>query len=171
MDMNVLQSHSYSLLLRTLLLILFIIIRLSSFSTFHFQLSAGRSPIPTIKEEYSLRLRIIAGGTSMALTPSTMAPLGMAAPSFRLPDTEGRMVSLEEFSGAPAALVMFICNHCPYVKHIRKSLAKLAKDYLDKGVAVIGINSNDAVAYPDDSPARMTTGSDPGVLPIDMSGA
>jgi peroxiredoxin len=91
----------------------------------------------------------------MALTPSTMAPLGMAAPNFRLPDTEGKMVSLEDFSGAPAVLVMFICNHCPYVKHVRKALAKLGKDYMDKGVAVIGINSNDAVAYPDDSPARM----------------
>ncbi len=91
----------------------------------------------------------------MSLTPSTMAPLGMAAPSFRLPDTEGKMVALSDFATAPAVLVAFICNHCPYVKHIRKVLAQLGKDLQAKGVAMIGINSNDAVAYPDDSPARM----------------
>jgi len=91
----------------------------------------------------------------MALTPSTMAPLGMAAPSFKLPDTDGRLVALSDFSEAPAALVMFICNHCPYVKHIRTALAKLSKDFQAKGVAVIGISSNDAVAYPDDSPSKM----------------
>jgi peroxiredoxin len=84
-----------------------------------------------------------------------MAPLGMAAPSFRLPDTEGRMVSLTDFAAAPAVLVAFICNHCPYVKHIRKAFAELAKDYQFRGVVVIGISSNDAVAYPDDSPEKM----------------
>jgi peroxiredoxin len=91
----------------------------------------------------------------MALTPSTMAPLGMPAPTFRLPDTDGRMVALSDFSEAPAVLVAFICNHCPYVKHIRKAFAQLARDYQAKGVVVIGISSNDAVAYPDDSPAKM----------------
>jgi peroxiredoxin len=91
----------------------------------------------------------------MALTPSTMAPLGMAAPSFRLSDTDGRLVALSDFDDAPAALVMFICNHCPYVKHVRTALAKLGKELQAKGVAVIAINSNDAVAFPDDSPARM----------------
>jgi peroxiredoxin len=84
-----------------------------------------------------------------------MAPLGMAAPSFRLPDTDGKMVSLADFAEAPAVLVAFICNHCPYVKHIRKALAQLGKDLQAKGVAVIGISSNDAVAHPDDSPAKM----------------
>ncbi len=91
----------------------------------------------------------------MALTPSTMAPLGMSAPTFRLPDTDGRMVALSDFAEAPAVLVAFICNHCPYVKHIRKAFAQLARDYQAKGVAVIGISSNDAVAHPDDSPTKM----------------
>ena len=91
----------------------------------------------------------------MALTPSTMAPLGMSAPAFQLPDTDGRMVSLADFAQAPAVLVAFICNHCPYVKHIRSAFAKLAKDYQVKGVAVIGISSNDVVTHPDDSPAKM----------------
>jgi peroxiredoxin len=91
----------------------------------------------------------------MALTPSTMAPLGSPAPGFRLPDTDGTTVSLSDFTGAPAVLIAFICNHCPYVKHVRSAYAQLAKDYQAKGVAVIGISSNDAAAYPDDSPAKM----------------
>jgi peroxiredoxin len=91
----------------------------------------------------------------MALTPSTMLPLGTAAPDFRLPDTDGRLVSLSDFREAPVLLVGFICNHCPYVKHIRHELAKLASEYRQKGVAVVGINSNDAVNYPDDRPEMM----------------
>src|SRR5262249_12836603 len=91
----------------------------------------------------------------MALTPSTMLPLGTPAPDFRLPDTDGKTVSLSDFAGSPAILVAFICNHCPYVKHVRAAFAKLVKDYQAKGVAVVGINSNDAVAYPDDSPEKM----------------
>jgi thiol-disulfide isomerase/thioredoxin len=65
------------------------------------------------------------------------------------------MVGLDDFREAPVLLVMFICNHCPYVKHVRHELAKLAKDYQDKGVALVGINSNDADAYPDDRPELM----------------
>jgi peroxiredoxin len=91
----------------------------------------------------------------MALTPSTMLPLGTPAPDFRLPDTDGRLVSLDDFRDAPALLVGFICNHCPYVKHIRHELAGLAEEYQQKGVAVVGINSNDAENYPDDSPEMM----------------
>ncbi len=91
----------------------------------------------------------------MALTPSTMAPLGMAAPDFRLPDTDGRLVSLGDFAQAPALLVAFICNHCPYVQHVRAALAQLARDYQAKGVAIVGISSNDAVNYPADGPAKM----------------
>lgn len=91
----------------------------------------------------------------MALTPSTMLELGTTAPSFRLADTHGSVVSLDDFRGAPALLVIFMCNHCPYVKHIRSVLAAVTRDYLAKGVAVVGINSNDAVNYPDDSPAKM----------------
>jgi len=91
----------------------------------------------------------------MALTPSTMIPLGTAAPGFRLPDTSGATVSLDDFKGAPALLVVFLCNHCPYVKHVRHELARLGKEYQAKGVAVVGINSNDAANYPEDSPAMM----------------
>ncbi|MHB1558340.1 MAG: thioredoxin family protein [Isosphaeraceae bacterium] len=91
----------------------------------------------------------------MALTPSTMLPLGTAAPDFRLPDTDGRPVALGDFAGAPALLVAFICNHCPYVKHVRSGLTALASEYQKKGVAVVGINSNDAENYPDDSPTMM----------------
>jgi peroxiredoxin len=91
----------------------------------------------------------------MALTPSTMAPLGTRAPDFRLPDTDGRPVSLSDLAAAPALLVAFLCNHCPYVKHVRGAFARLAREYQGRGVAVVGINSNDAAAYPDDSPARM----------------
>jgi len=84
-----------------------------------------------------------------------MLPLGTPAPDFRLPDTEGKTVSLSDFKGAPALLVVFICNHCPYVKHIRDGLAQLARDYLSRGVAIAGINSNDVVNYPADSPVMM----------------
>jgi peroxiredoxin len=91
----------------------------------------------------------------MALTPSTMLPLGTSAPSFSLPDTTGRTVSLSELGNTKALLVMFICNHCPFVKHVREGLINLAKDYAPKGVKVIGINSNDVVTHPDDSPERM----------------
>jgi len=91
----------------------------------------------------------------MALTPSTMLPLGTVAPDFSLPDTNGKTVSLADFKGAPALLVMFICNHCPYVIHIREGLAQLGRDYLAKGVAVAAISSNDVANYPADSPARM----------------
>jgi peroxiredoxin len=91
----------------------------------------------------------------MARTLSTMLDLGTAAPPFRLPATDGRTVSLEDFKDAPALLVIFMCNHCPYVKHIRSALARVTRDYLAKGVAVVGINSNDVANYPDDSPEKM----------------
>jgi peroxiredoxin len=91
----------------------------------------------------------------MSLTPSTMLPLGTIAPGFRLPDTDGKTVSLDEFKGAPALLVAFICNHCPYVKHVRHELARLGKEYQGKGAAVIAISSNDVATHPDDSPKMM----------------
>src|SRR5687768_1653128 len=91
----------------------------------------------------------------MAQTPSTMVALGNPAPQFKLPDTAGKFVSLNDFKSAPALLVMFICNHCPFVKHIRSELAKLGRDYQAKGVAIVAINSNDVAKYPDDSPAKM----------------
>jgi len=92
----------------------------------------------------------------MAETPSTMAPLGMKAPAFRLPDVvSGRAVLLDDFKSAPALLVMFICNHCPYVKHVREHLAQLVREYQVRGVAVVGISSNDTVQFPDDGPEKM----------------
>jgi len=86
---------------------------------------------------------------------STMLPLGTQAPDFRLPDTSGKTVSLSDLKGASALLVVFICNHCPYVKHIRAGLAQLARDYQPRGVAVVGISSNDVAGYPQDGPAKM----------------
>ena len=91
----------------------------------------------------------------MAQTLSTMPELGMNAPEFSLPDVNGETVSLRDFQSAPALLVMFICNHCPFVKHVRQELARLGADYQKKGAAVVAINSNDVVKHPDDSPAKM----------------
>ena len=91
----------------------------------------------------------------MVATASTMMPLGTEAPPFSLPDTEGKTVSLSDFEGAKGYLIMFICNHCPYVKHVQHELARLGKEYQDKGVTVIAINSNDVENYPDDSPEKM----------------
>lgn len=86
---------------------------------------------------------------------STMLELGTRAPGFALPDTDGRTVSLADFGGAPALVVMFLSNHCPYVKHLRGALADLARDYTPRGVAIIGIMSNDVARYPADAPERM----------------
>jgi peroxiredoxin len=91
----------------------------------------------------------------MSLTPSTMLPLGTTAPGFKLTDTDGKTVSLADFKDKSALLVLFICNHCPYVKHIRAGLAQFARDYLSRGVAIVGINSNDVANYSEDSPAKM----------------
>lgn len=92
----------------------------------------------------------------MVRTASTMLlPLGTQAPQFCLPDTEGRLIALEDFAGAPALLVIFLCNHCPYVKHIADKLAELAREYQSRGVAVVGINSNDIEHFPEDAPEKM----------------
>jgi peroxiredoxin len=90
----------------------------------------------------------------MAAVNSTMLPLGTVAPDFSLPDTNGKTVSLSDFKGRPL-VVMFICNHCPYVKVIRHGLAQLAQDYQSRGVAFVGINSNDVLNYPADGPVEM----------------
>jgi peroxiredoxin len=90
----------------------------------------------------------------MSAVPSTMLPLGTPAPPFALPDTEGRTVSIEESRDAPL-LVMFLCNHCPYVKHVRAELARLGREYATRGVSVVAIMSNDVERYPADSPAAM----------------
>ena len=91
----------------------------------------------------------------MAVTPSTMLPLGTQAPDFSLPDLAAKRVSLGDFRDAPAMLVMFICNHCPFVKHVRTGLAALCTEYQGRGVGIVGISSNDVASYPDDSPEKM----------------
>jgi peroxiredoxin len=91
----------------------------------------------------------------MVMTASTMLPLGTSAPHFNLPDTQGKSVSIEDFKDAKALLVVFMCNHCPFVKHILKGFIRLTKDYQPKGVAVVGINSNDVQSFPDDGPRMM----------------
>jgi peroxiredoxin len=91
----------------------------------------------------------------MAMTASTMLELGTKAPDFHLPDTEGNLVSLSDFDDAPVLLVVFMCNHCPFVRHILDHLLELAREYQAKGVAVVGINSNDVESYPDDRPEMM----------------
>jgi len=91
----------------------------------------------------------------MTKTESTMAALGMVAPDFVLPDTDGRPRALGDFAAAPGLLVIFMCNHCPFVKHIREELARSVKRYQAKGLAVVAISSNDAVAFPEDAPEAM----------------
>lgn len=91
----------------------------------------------------------------MARTPSTMLPLGTPAPDFSLPNVDGETVSLADFAGAPALLVVFMCNHCPFVLHLADALAEFAGEYQPKGLAMVGISSNDVAGYPDDSPEKM----------------
>ena len=91
----------------------------------------------------------------MALTPSTMAGLGARAPDFTLPDARGNPVALAEFAGAPATVVVFLCNHCPYVKHLKPALAEFAHEYATREVAVVGINPNDAETHPEDGREAM----------------
>ncbi|MBS0358332.1 MAG: thioredoxin family protein [Proteobacteria bacterium] len=94
----------------------------------------------------------------MAVTPSNMLPLGTKAPDFKLLDTiSHKILSLSELKADKGTVIMFICNHCPFVIHIQKELIKLANDYQKKGIAFIAISSNDAENYPDDAPNKMTT--------------
>jgi peroxiredoxin len=92
----------------------------------------------------------------MALTPSNMLPLGTTAPDFSLIDTKDDQIkSLNDLKGHTATLVMFICNHCPYVIHVNTQLVQLANDYKEKGINCIAISSNDVVNYPQDGPDKM----------------
>ena len=91
----------------------------------------------------------------MVIAASTMRALRTQAPDFRLTDFDGRTFSLDDFRDARALLVIFMCNHCPHVQHVREELSHMASEYQQRGVAVVGINSNDAEAYPDDSPGSM----------------
>ena len=89
----------------------------------------------------------------MAAVESQMLPLGTIAPAFSLPDPDGKVYSLRD--GADAYLVMFICNHCPFVKHVREELARIGRDYGGRNVAIYAINSNDVTTHPGDSPEKM----------------
>ncbi len=91
----------------------------------------------------------------MVVTASKMLSLGTSAPDFNLPDTQGNIVSLGNFKEAPALLVIFMCNHCPFVKHILSVMVDLVKEYQEKGVAIVGINSNDVVNFTEDGPEMM----------------
>ena len=92
----------------------------------------------------------------MAETPSTMLALGTKAPDFSLPDVvSGRSVTLASFAGKKALLVMFVCRHCPYVRHVQPELARLGRDYASQDVGIVAISANDAAAYPDDAPASL----------------
>ncbi|MBF0237413.1 MAG: thioredoxin family protein [SAR324 cluster bacterium] len=92
----------------------------------------------------------------MVAIPSKMIPLGTTAVPFSLPDTvSGNMMSLENLKSSRATVLMFICNHCPFVKHVQTQLVQLAKDYQPRGVVFIAINSNDVANYPEDSPEKM----------------
>lgn len=92
----------------------------------------------------------------MVATASTMLPLGTLAPSFSLRDaTTGATVSLADFDDKPVVLVMFISNHCPYVRHVAAELARIGREYGTQGVAVVAVGSNDVERYPDDAPIRM----------------
>lgn len=86
-----------------------------------------------------------------------MLPLGTSAPDFKLLDTAGKAVALADFADKPALLVMFVCNHCPYVKHLRSALAQLGRDFQPRGLGIVAISSNDVQNYPEDGPALMAT--------------
>lgn len=95
-------------------------------------------------------------GVVMALTPSTMVPLGTPCPTFHLPDvSSGQPLSLESFKNKDVLLVMFLCRHCPYVVHVQAELARIGREYAARGVAVVAISANDAAQYPDDGPVGL----------------
>src|SRR5665213_346538 len=102
------------------------------------------------------RHRCFRGETSMAQTASTMLALGTIDPDFALPDViSGKTVRRDDFRGKKALLVMFICAHCPFVKHIEKDLAKLGKDYAGQSFSIVAISSNDVTTHPADGPAGL----------------
>jgi peroxiredoxin len=93
----------------------------------------------------------------MVAVESTMLALGTQAPAFALPDPSGKVRSLDEAAGPAGTLVAFVCNHCPYVRHIAKTLGVTAARWQAAGIGVIGVNSNDTASYPDDQPEHMAT--------------
>ena len=91
----------------------------------------------------------------MVRTPSTMLPLGTIAPDFSLPNVDGRIVDFAAAAGPKGTVVMFICNHCPFVKHVADELARLGHEYLPRGIGFAAISSNDVATHPADSPEQM----------------
>lgn len=91
----------------------------------------------------------------MVLTSSTKRPLGSPAAPFRLPNADGKLVGLDDYADDPALLVVFWCNHCPFVKHIKAGFAEFAREYIDRGLGIVAINANDIVASPQDGPEEM----------------
>ena len=91
----------------------------------------------------------------MVMTASTMLPLGTEAPDFALPDAENNLVSLSDFEEARALVVVFMCNHCPFVKHVIDEFVRLVKEYQPSGIAFVGINANDVNEFPEDRPEKM----------------
>jgi len=91
----------------------------------------------------------------MVRTPSTMLPLGTTAPTFSLPNVDGRILGLDDVAGERGTVVMFICNHCPFVKHVADQLAQLGRDYAPLGIGFVAISSNDVSGHPADSPEQM----------------
>ena len=92
----------------------------------------------------------------MARTSSTMLPLGTSAPAFHLPDVvSGQTITLASFAAKSALLVVFLCRHCPYVKHVQHELARIGRDYADRDVGIVAISANDATQYPDDAPEQL----------------
>jgi peroxiredoxin len=91
----------------------------------------------------------------MVRTPSTMLPLGTVAPDFDLPNVDGRTMSFADAAGPRGTVVMFICNHCPFVKHVADELARLGRESLSRGIGVVAISSNDVSCHPADSPEQM----------------
>ncbi|TQV72813.1 thioredoxin family protein [Aliikangiella marina] len=92
----------------------------------------------------------------MSLTPSNMLPLGTVAPDFKLLDPrDGQLKTLSELKGAQGTLIMFVCNHCPFVVHIESAMADLGREYADKAINFVAISANDVIAYPQDSPEKM----------------
>ena len=106
----------------------------------------------------------------MVMTASTMLPLGTAAPEFSLPNTvDGSTVSPSDFAGDKGLLVIFLCNHCPFVVHLRSALASFAAEYQEQGLGIVGISSNDVTTHPDDGPEKMGGWNRSGVYSCDAT--
>ena len=119
--------------------------------------SSLRFALRAVQRKSETAVRLTPGENDMARTPSNMLPLGTVAPSFSLYDTvSGQTRTLHDLKSTVGTVVMFICNHCPFVKHVAEELSALGREYLSKRVSFIAISSNDISKYPDDAPEKMT---------------